>query len=107
MKRYIKSSKYSDELYGNDMIAELENMEVGTPLLVNSGNGKYIQALYAGVGEIQYRTAFTFFDGSGIAGSFGLSAKYIRENPDTVSIVLNDNDPNKVAELIRQMNSNV
>ena len=107
MKRYIKSSEYSDELYGNDMIAELENMEVGTPVLVNAGDGNYIQTIYAGVKEIQYRTTFTFFDGSGVSGSFGLSAKYIRENPDNVSMILNDNDPNKVAALIRQMNSNV
>ena len=107
MKRYIRSSNQPNALYGEDMVAALENMEVGTPLLVDAGNGEYIQALYAGVAEIQYRTAFQFYDGSGLSGSFGLSAKYIKNNSDKVSIILNDNDPGKVAKLTKEMNSDV
>lgn len=104
MKRYIRSSEYSNELRGEDMITTLKNMEVGTPVLVNPGSG-YTQAIYVGISEIQYRTAFCFYDGSGLSGNFGLSPKYIKENPDKVSIVLDDNDPNKVAALLRQLNS--
>ena len=107
MKRYIRSSEYSNELRGEDMIAALENMEVGTPVLVDSGNGRYIQTIYVGISDIQYRTAFCFYDGSGLSGNFGLSPKYIRENPDSVSIVLDDNDPGKVATLLKQLNSDM
>jgi len=96
----------SNVLTGKDMIATLDSLEVGTPLLVDAGNGDYIQAIYQGIGDIQYRTAYMFYDDSGISGSFGLSKKFILENPGVVSMILDDNDPTKVSKLLQGINSN-
>ena len=90
----------SNILTGRDMISALEGLEIGTPVLVDAGTGEYIQAIYEGIGDIQYRTAYMFYDGSGISGTFGLSKKFILENPGVVSIILDDNDPTKVAGLL-------
>ncbi|MBO4542767.1 MAG: hypothetical protein J5725_06240 [Bacteroidales bacterium] len=96
----INATSYAFAISGEDMISTLDSLEVGTPVLVDAGTGNYTQAIYQGIGDIQYRTAYMFYDGSGISGTFGLSRKFILENPGTVSMVLDDNDPTKVADLL-------
>lgn len=93
-------------LTGRDMLSELDALEIGTPVLVDAGTGEYIQAIYQGIGDIQYRTAYMFYDGSGFNGTFGLSKRFILENPNTVSMILDDNDPVKVSRLLKRINSN-
>ena len=96
----INATSYAFAISGEDMISTLDSLEVGTPVLVDAGTGNYTQAIYQGIGDIQYRTAYMFYDGSGISGTFGLSKKFILENPGAVSMVLDDNDPTKVADLL-------
>lgn len=104
MKYYIKASHTTDNaFYGSDVITILDDLSSGTPVLVDCGNGTYIQTIYMGVGEIQYRPAYMFYDGSGISGTFGLSAKYIRESGDAVSIILDNNEPTVVARLLKEL----
>ena len=105
MKRYIRSSIRPESLSGNDMIATLDNMEVGTPLLIDVGTGTYEQVIYVGVGEVQSQTTYEFFDGSALSGTFATTKRFIRNNPDRVSIILNDNDPVEVADLLDQLHS--
>lgn len=87
------------ELSGKSMVDALNTMDVGTPLLINPGTGKYIQALYVGQSEIQSQVAYRFFDGSGVDGTFGQTKRFIMNNQDRVSMILDDNDPAEVAKL--------
>jgi len=88
---------------GKDAIANLEVMKVGTPvkLQLTKDNG-FKQAIYAGKGEVQGRSAYRFYDGEGIDGTFGLSDKFL-SNHDEVKLKLNDNSPEAVAKLLKEM----
>jgi len=88
---------------GKEMVATLDNLEVGTPILLDYGKGEYDQVIFQGEGDIQYRTAYMFYDGSGLNGTFGLSRQYILGNPGLISMILDDNDPNEVSRLLKQI----
>jgi len=101
----VTPSGSSEVLTGQDMVDALDSLEPGTPVLIDDGVGRYIQVIYMGIGEVQYQTVFQFYDGSGISGTFGFSAKFIVNNPDKVSIILDDNDPAKVTKLLEDVNA--
>ena len=93
----------ADVLTGKNMIQTLDSLAVGTPLLIDVGTGEYTQVIYQGVAEIQYRTAYMFYDGSGIDGTFGETKRFILDNPGTVSMILDDNDPVEVSRLLKEI----
>ena len=90
---------------GEDAIKIFETLEKGTPLKIKEGKDlDYVQAIYVGPGEIQSRDVYRFFDDSGLAGTFGFSPRFIRDHKDDVKFKFNDNDVNKLGELLHKLN---
>ena len=114
MKRYIRAFDFDDEEYtseptpsagstqytGTEMIEVLDGLDEGTPLLIND-SVRWAQAIYVGQGEVQGRMAYRFYDG-GMA-PFAFTTKFIKEYTGKVAIVLDDNDPVRVSELLRSL----
>jgi len=94
----------SSVVVGSQAIDKLKELDVGLPLLVKSSEySEFEQVIYVGVKTVQSREAFTFFNGDGISGCFALSEKFIANNIKSVQFKFNDNDPNKVAELLSKI----
>ena len=88
---------------GRDAIANLEAMNVGTPVKLKlTKDGEYKQAIYTGKGEIQGRETYQFYDGEGVDGMFGLSERYISNNGD-IKLKLNDNNVEVTAGLLKKL----
>lgn len=88
---------------GKDAIANLDAMEVGTPVKLKLAKDlDYKQAIYTGKGDVQGRATYNFFDGEGVDGTFGLSGKYISNNAD-IKLKLNDNNVESTASLLKKL----
>lgn len=88
---------------GKEMVKTLDSLSEGTPLLIDVGTGEYTQVIYMGIGEVQYQPAYLFYDGEGVNGQFGETKRFILNNPGTVSIILDDNDPSEVSKLLKDI----
>ncbi len=86
---------------GKQAIEKLLYMETGTPLKVKASNyADFQQAIFFGIKDVQYREAFVFFNGQGINGSFARSSKFIENNTESVQFIFDDNDPEKLGNLL-------
>ena len=105
-----KNKQVADELNGKvsitsgkDAIANLEAMNVGTPVKLKLAKDlDYKQAIYTGKGDVQGRATYNFFDGEGVDGTFGLSGRYISNNAD-IKLKLNDNNVEATAGLLKKL----
>ena len=87
---------------GQDAVNVLNSLDVGTPLMVQTGPGlPYEQVIYVGTGDVRGTQALRFYDGRALGGTFGLSPRFISNG--TVKVKLNDNDPLELAPLLKSL----
>lgn len=96
----VSYSENKEEIAGQEVIDILKDSRVGIPLKIKmTQNKEYKQVLYNG----NNNGTFYFYDGDGIGEVFGFTARFIVNNPDRIKFKFNDNDPAKVAELIKSL----
>lgn len=106
---YVKDAtpKKTGVISGKTAVDRLLHTEIGIPVRVQSSvYGGFKQAVFMGIKDIQSRESFVFFTDEGLDGSFGLSARFIEENSDTVLFDFDNNEPEELAMLLKKINSN-
>lgn len=98
--KIVESIKASHITTGNNIIQKLDKLKVGTPLKIRTYSyDDFEQVIYLGKQEIQNRESYTFFNGSGVTGYFGLTKQFILNNKQ-VEFKFDDNDTSEVAFLL-------
>lgn len=81
-------------------VIKLTRTSGGTPLRIKiSSTVDYKQVIYMGFGDGK----FNFFDGQGISGYFQLSTNWFIERKDKPMLDFENNDPVKVAKLLKEL----
>ena len=91
---------------GEYAVGVLNKLLPGTPLMIEIQGQPYEQVIYSGIGNVQSQQAYRFFNGEGFSGGYAFSPQYITRSGEKIKFKFNDNDPNKVAQLISQIKLN-